>query len=737
MLVIYIFILMFINSINKLIIKNIHSTFLNRITILTLLLSILYSYNSLYFQSIGKGISIYSGLFQITVQSQIVEIVLITVGISILFAWPFLSVYNSFAEINKDGLRQLGPVVPLHNTGSTTVKEIKGLTPHSDQYSLIALFSILGGSLLMSSLDLLSMYLSIELQSFALYILATLNKERLSATSAGLKYFLLGSLSSCLILLGSAIIYSYTGLTQFEALNTLMSILVQAIEPVSNSLTTFSTTGEDKLNLDLSIPLPLLHAGSELSEAVNTSIASVTSANTGLDLELNNLSILNQQVVGGYIYYGNEIKKAFTIGLIILIIGFLFKISAAPFYQWAPDVYDGTPTIVTVWLTIVVKLTILIFLLGFIEFTVPVYALSSPSYPFGLGWVTMAQGDFAFLFNTINDKLHIPSYLNTIALASQGLPAPSQLWNTGLSSHQVKNLLLISSLLSLLIGTIAGLSQNKFKRLLAFSSISHVGFLLLALGIYTQKSVDSFLFYLIQYSVTSLNIFLILLAFSDFMRLPFYINIANYLTGIQEKEVNTSLNLIKQEIPPLLTRASFPSTGEGAQASSPSVPLRGIEEVGSPVDINYIVELKGQLYKNPILSLSMAICLFSMAGVPPLIGFFSKQFVLFSSIENGNNFLSIVAILVSVISASYYLKIIKFTFFESHRDMLSSSNLGVDLGRGDIFLSTSVPQSSICKASEIHSYIIAVLTFLILFFFLDPSILLNGTQLISLTIFHI
>ena len=98
-------------------------------------------------------------------------------------------------------------------------------TAAQDQYSLIALFSILGGSLLMSSLDLLSMYLSIELQSFALYILATLNKDKLSSTSAGLKYFLLGSLSSCFILLGSAIIYSYTGLTQFEAINALISCL--------------------------------------------------------------------------------------------------------------------------------------------------------------------------------------------------------------------------------------------------------------------------------------------------------------------------------------------------------------------------------------------------------------------------------------------------------------------------------------------------------------------------------
>jgi len=191
---------MFTNSINH-IQKNIHSTYVNRITIITLLVSILFTYNSLNFQSIGKGIPLYSGLFQSTVQSHIVEILLLIVGISILSSWPLLS-------LKMESLRK---------------KEVISINK-SDQYSLIALFSLLGGSLLMSSLDLLSMYLSIELQSFALYILATLNKEKLSATSAGLKYFLLGSLSSCFILLGSAIIYGYTGLTQFEALNALMSI---------------------------------------------------------------------------------------------------------------------------------------------------------------------------------------------------------------------------------------------------------------------------------------------------------------------------------------------------------------------------------------------------------------------------------------------------------------------------------------------------------------------------------
>ena len=175
----------------------------------------------------------------------------------------------------------------------------------SDQYSLIAIFSILGGSLLMSSLDLLSMYLSIELQSFALYILATLNKERLSSTSAGLKYFLLGSLSSCFILLGSAIIYSYTGLTQFEAINTLLSV-----PPFPSALS-------------------LAQGGIHVPDGGTASTVAVGWRSLGL------IEML-------------DINKAFTIGIIIIIIGFLFKISAAPFYQWAPDVYDGTPTIVTV-----------------------------------------------------------------------------------------------------------------------------------------------------------------------------------------------------------------------------------------------------------------------------------------------------------------------------------------------------------------------------------------------------
>jgi NADH-ubiquinone oxidoreductase chain 2 len=607
--------------------KNIDPIYINRLTNLTILVSILLSFNVLYFQSIGKGIPLYNDLFQVTIQSQIIEIFLLLVGMSILSGWPKILWSNKLKDTNNhdhSANNKISASVFTVTSSTQTPESTSSSLLHSsngreaegtldwinkdtnnvsiyksDQYSLIALFSILGGSLLMSSFDLLSMYLSIELQSFALYILATLNKDKLTATSAGLKYFLLGGLSSCFILLGSAIIYSYTGLTQLESLNFLLSLT----------------------------HLPSL--------------------------------------------YGVGLSKAFTIGLIILMVGFLFKLSAAPFYQWAPDVYDGTPTIVTVWLTIVAKLTIFIFIQGFLEFSlVPDISIIN---------VNLSSNETSLI-----------------------------------SVYNIKNLLLICSLLSLIIGTIAGLSQIKIKRLLAFSSVSHVGFLLLALGIYTQKSIDAFIFYLIQYSVTSLNIFLIVLAFGY------------------------TINKYLMPYVPLHYYSSFLPIADNKKES---ITVQGESR---EIDLNYLYQLKGQMIQNPLLSSSFAICLLSMAGIPPLIGFFSKQFVLFSSIENGNIFISVVAILVSVISASYYLKLIKLSFFNKTdiKDNLpsilnpkSDSFLSKEEGRG----STSVTwyEGWELKISQIHSLIISILTFIILLFFLNPSIILNGTSLISLTFFNI
>ena len=540
MLTLYIFILMFTNALNSIRLQEtkINSIFINRITILTLLISILLNFNILYFNIIGKGIGIFSGLFQITWTASLIELLLLIVCIFILLSWPY--------------------VQNLNNLKSSSLS-----ITNSDHYSLIALFSILGGSLLMSSLDLLSMYLSIELQSFALYILATLDKNRLSSAESGLKYFLLGSLSSTFILLGAAIVYTFTGLTQFESLNALISVPL--------------------INID------------------------------------------------------NNITQAFIFGIVLILVGFFFKISAAPFHQWAPDVYDGTPTIVTVWLTIIAKLTIFVFLLGLLDFS---FISSLTNYDFS-----------SLLESSIN------------------------LYN---SNFIIKNLLLLGSLLSLIVGTIAGLSQIKIKRLLALSSVSHVGFLLLALGIFSQKSLDSFIFYLIQYSITSLNIFLILLAFGY---------VINNITRSQD---NWNVNL----------------------------------------DLNYLVELKGLINSNRILSISLAICLFSMAGIPPLVGFFSKQFVLFSSIESGANFISIVAILVSVISASYYLKLIRLTFFSTpeNKEIILNENINENINANNCFQAVQL--------SSIQSYLISVLTLMIFFFFLNPSLLLNGTQLVSLIYFN-
>jgi NADH-ubiquinone oxidoreductase chain 2 len=207
------------------------------------------------------------------------------------------------------------------------------------------------------------------------------------------------------------------------------------------------------------------------------------------------------------------------------------------------------------------------------------------------------------------------------------------------TKYVLKNLLLISSLLSLIIGTVVGLSQTRVKRLLAYSTISHIGFILLALVINTEQSIDSLLFYIIQYTITNLNTFLILIALGY--------------------SINYTINKYN-----LLNNKVYNQLGKG--------------ELNK--DIKFILELKGQFYSNPVLSLSLTVCLFSMAGVPPLIGFFSKQFVLYSAIQNGYNFMSVLAILASVISASYYLKIIRLLHTEVEEDsynnnlMLNSSS---------------------------------------------------------------
>lgn len=222
-------------------------------------------------------------------------------------------------------------------------------------------------------------------------------------------------------------------------------------------------------------------------------------------------------------------------------------------------------------------------------------------------------------------------------------------------------LLLVCSLLSLITGTVVGLAQFRIKRLFAYSTISHVGFMLLALAVSGEESIDAFLFYLIQYSLTSLNSFFILLAFG-------------YLIYSQK------------------------AIGSGQNS-----------------DVQFISQLRGQFRHNPLLALSMTICLFSMAGVPPLMGFFAKYAILYSAIHNGFYFISIVAILASVISSSYYLRIVRVLYFDAP--------------------ATDIAVESPEVLSSAHCYVIAVLTLFIALFVLQPSLILNSTQLMAMSIY--
>jgi NADH-ubiquinone oxidoreductase chain 2 len=509
---------------------------IHRIAFLIILYSSLLSYNTLYVIPLSSGIGILGGLFQISIISQSLEIFILIIGSIILLLVPEGKEINTKLlslekeNNNLENIKDHNKTATLWNYWdnlSSNVKEVLSTSNKTNNsiglkdYPLIILFTTFGMSSLISSSDLITMFLAIELQSFALYILATMNRNSESAVAAGLKYFLLGGLSSCFILLGSTLIYSYTGLTNFESLNILQSVIGQSFE-------------------------------------------------------------------------GNSYL---AIGCIILTIGLLFKIGAAPLHSWAPDVYDGVPTMVTTWLTIMPKLSILVFFI-------------------------------------MNNFLIEP------------------------------NLLMISALLSLLLGSITGLAQYKIKRLLAYSTISHVGLMISALGSNHIVGLESMIFYIIQYSITSLNTFFILILLGNML----------------------SKDKIISEYSP----------------------------------IQFIHQLRGLFYYNPILSIAFAISLFSMAGIPPLVGFFGKYFIINSALMSGNYFLSLVIVITSVISAVYYLLIIKSLFLPENNIDNSSTSLN----------NISFPENN--NLSPILAYIVAILTLFIIFFIIYPTPILNSIHLTTL-----
>jgi len=264
----------------------------NRIAIIALAYSVINSLVCLGFKSFDKGIGIYNGLFfttPVTTTFQIFIYLLCIIILQLTSFYPRKLFYNKgFSVFSKENINI---VLNRFNKIGEQFKII--------EYPLILLFIIMGANFLISSGDLISVFISIELQSYGLYLLCCLYRDSESSTSAGLMYFLLGGLSSCFILLGISLIYVNIGTTNLDNFY------------VINNL-------HDMINYDF----------------INTHIMS-------------------------YI----------DISLIIMTVGLLFKISAAPFHFWSPDVYDGIPTIVTTFVTIVAKISILIFILELIHYT--------------------------------------------------------------------------------------------------------------------------------------------------------------------------------------------------------------------------------------------------------------------------------------------------------------------------------------------------------------------------------
>ena len=367
------------------------------------------------------------------------------------------------------------------------------------EFSQLILLSTLGMMLLVGSGDLIMLYLAIELLSLSFYVLASIKRHSQHSTEAGLKYFLLGALSSGLLLFGMALVYAFTGATSFVA-------------------------------------------------------------------------------ISEFLWYSSS-STEILIGVTFISIALLFKLAAAPFHMWAPDVYEGSPTIVTAFFAIVPKIGTLGVL------------------------ILLLTGPFLSLFN------------------------------------ELQPIILFSACLSLIVGSVGALNQAKMKRLLAYSAISHIGFLLVGLLPNSLLGIHACFVYICLYIVMSFNTFAFVLA--------------NFRHG------------------------------------------------------NFITQLSGLSRQNPILAFTFAFTLLSIAGVPPLAGFYSKYLVLLEAVNNEFFGVALIGIICSCIAGFYYLRIIRWMFFK-HDLTFHLKDIGDALYPSNTNVSVSLVQSLI-----LGSTLFIILTFLV------------------------
>jgi NADH-quinone oxidoreductase subunit N len=327
------------------------------------------------------------------------------------------------------------------------------------EYPVLILFSAIGMGMMASAADTMTLYVGLEMQSLAAYVLATFQRSDTRSAEAGLKYFVLGALASGILLYGISLLYGFTGTTSFG----------------------------------------------------------------GIAQKL-----------------GDGVSDGELIGIVFVLAGLAFKISAVPFHMWTPDVYEGAPTPVTAFFA------------------------SAP-------------------------KVAAMALITRVAVESMG-PATDS-W---------RQIIIFMALASTILGGVAAIGQRNIKRLLAYSSINNVGFALVGLAAAGVSGVASVLFYMAVYVVMTLGAFLVVMR------------------------------------------------------------MRGAD--GQPVET--IASLAGLSRSRPMLALAMAMFMFSLAGIPPLFGFWPKFLVFSAAVEANLTWLAAIAIATSVIGAYYYIMIVKLMYFD-------------------------------------------------------------------------
>ncbi len=326
------------------------------------------------------------------------------------------------------------------------------------EYPILIVLATLGMLMMISANDMISLYLGLELQSLALYVIAAIHRDSVRSTEAGLKYFVLGALASGILLYGISLVYGFTGQTGFEAIATALG-----------------------------------HGGS-----------------TGL-----------------------------VIGLVFVLAGLAFKISAVPFHMWTPDVYEGAPTPVTAFFAAAPKLAAMALIIRVV---------------IGAFEPMMADWQQVIVF---------------VAIASMAL------------------------------GAFAAIGQTNIKRLMAYSSIGHMGFALVGLAAGSEVGVQGVMIYLVIYLAMTLGAFACILA------------------------------------------------------------MRRHDQMVEDIDA-----LAGLSRTQPLVAFCLAAILFSLAGIPPLAGFFAKYYVFLAAIEKGLYVLAVIGVIASVVGALYYLRIVKIMYFD-------------------------------------------------------------------------